>query len=111
MSLKPVIIRDVGADPKSLTKVVGPKLGRRLSSNPEVTQYAFVLKFPDGVVTGRSVRRSLEKMPSPRGSTLMVGTDFTVEARQLAEAAGCDLLSEREFGWTDALYTARRWPR
>ena len=111
MSLKPVSIRDVEGDPKTQTKVIGPKLGGRFVPNPKVAKYAFVLKFPDGVVTSRSVSRSLAKLQSPKGPTLIVGIDFTVEARQVAEAATCDLLSEREFGWTDARYAARRLTR
>jgi hypothetical protein len=106
--LKPSVFRNVAADVVSLTNVIGPKLGKRFVPNPQVAKYAFVLKFSDGVVTGRSVARSLAKIQQPRGNTLIVGLDFTLEARQVAEAEACDLLSEREFGWTDARYAARR---
>jgi hypothetical protein len=55
MSLKPAIIRDVSADAASMTKAIGPKLGKHFTANPNVAKYAFVLKFPDDVATGRSV--------------------------------------------------------
>jgi|SRR5271155_708907 hypothetical protein len=111
MSLKPAVIRDVSADAVSLKKAIGPKLGKQFVANPKVTKYAFVLKFPDGVVTGRSVAHAVEKIQRPRGPTLIVGYDFTIEARRIAEAEACDLVSMIEFGWTDAAYSARGLPR
>jgi hypothetical protein len=108
MTLKPSIIRDVMADAPSMKKAIGPKLAERFSANPKVAEYAFVLKFPDGVVTGRAVSHALVKIPSPRGSTLLAGTDFTVEATKIAAAEGCDMVSVREFGWTDATYAESR---
>ena len=55
MSLKPAVIRDVSADAESITKALGPKLGKQFIANPNVAKYAFVLRFPDGVATGRSI--------------------------------------------------------
>jgi hypothetical protein len=63
-----------------MKKAIGPKLAKRFSANPKVAKYAFVLKFPDGVVTGRAVSHALEKMTTPRGSTLLAGEDFTVRS-------------------------------
>jgi hypothetical protein len=111
MSLKPATIRDVPADVASMTKAIGPKLGKRFIANPKRGEYAFVLKFPDGVVTGRSVARALQKIPSPRGPILVAGHSFTIEARQTAEAEGCDLVSMSEFVWTDETYATRGLPR
>jgi hypothetical protein len=91
-----------------MKKAIGPKLAKQFSANPKVATYAFVLKFPDGVVTGRAVSHALKKMPTPRGPTLLAGVDFTVEATKIAEAEGCDMVSVREFGWTDAAYAAIR---
>jgi hypothetical protein len=108
MTLKPSVIRDVTADASSMKKAIGPKLAGHFSANPKVTKYAFVVKFPDGVVTGRAVSHALGKIPSPRGSTLLAGTDFTVEATKIAAAEGCDVVSVREFGWTDATYAESR---
>jgi hypothetical protein len=108
MTLKPSVICDVAADTPSMKKAIGPKLAKQFSANPKVAKYAFVLKFPDGVVTGRAVSHALRKMPTPRGPTLLAGEDFTVEATEIAKGEGCDVVSVREFGWTDAEYAAIR---
>lgn len=110
MSLKPAVIRDVSADAASMTKAIGPKLGKHFIANPKVAKYAFVLKFPDDVATGRSVARALQKIESPRGPTLIAGYCFTIEAREIAAAEGCDLVSLSEFAWMDATYARAREP-
>ncbi|SRR5579872_547494 len=113
MSLKPTIMRDVLVDAPTLTKVLGPKLGKQFTANPNVTRYAFVLKFPEGVATGRSVAHALRKIGTPRGSTLIAGDRFTIEAREVAAAEGCDLVSSESanaFLWTDADYAKAREP-
>jgi hypothetical protein len=38
------------------------------------------------------------------------GKSFTIEATQIAKAEGCDVVSVREFGWTDVAYGAFRQP-
>jgi hypothetical protein len=106
MTLKPSVICDVAADTPSIKKAIGPKLAKRFSANPKVAKYAFILKFPDGVVTGRAVSHALGKIPTPRGPTLLAGEDFTVEATEIAKAEACDVVSVREFGWTDTSYAA-----
>jgi hypothetical protein len=47
-------------------------------------------------------------MPTPRGPPLLAGEDFTFEAMDIARAEGCDVVSVREFGWTDAAFAAIR---
>lgn len=108
MTLKPSVICDVPADIPSMKKAIGPKLAKEYSANPKVAKYAFVLKFPDGVVTGRAVSHALGKIPTPRGSILLAGRHFTVEAMEFAKAEGCDVVAVHEFFWTDAAY-ADRW--
>jgi hypothetical protein len=49
----------------------------------------------------------LKGLPEPRGSTLLAGYDFTVEARKMAQFEVSDLISISEFGWTDAGYADR----
>ncbi len=73
MPLKPSVITDVAGDTLSMKKAIGPKLAKQFSANPKVAVYAFVLKFPDGVVTGRTASHALRKMPTPRGPTLLAG--------------------------------------
>lgn len=109
MSLKPAVIRDLPADVASLIRAIGSKRGRKFVINPAVAN-AFVVKFPDGVITGRSLGHALGKIQSPRDPTLIIGTNFTLEARQTADVEGCDLLSGREFVWTDATYAQRYNP-
>lgn len=108
MTLKPSVIFDVSADATSMEKAIGPKLAKEYSANPKVAEYAFVLKFPDGVVTGRAVSHALGKLPTPRGPTLLAGVSFTDEAMGTAKAEGCDVIAVHEFFWTDAGY-ADRW--
>jgi len=108
MTLKPSVIFDVSADTTSMKKAIGLKLAKEYSANPKVTEYAFVLKFPDGVVTGRAVSHALRKLPIRRGPTLLAGVNFTVEAMGIAKAEGCDVIAVHEFFWTDAGY-ADRW--
>ena len=108
MPLKPSVIFDVPSDIPSMKKVIGPKLAKEYSASPNVARYAFVLKFPDGVATGRAVSHALNKLPTPRGPTLLAGYSFTVEAMGIAKAEGCDMTAVHEFFWTDASYAASR---
>jgi hypothetical protein len=108
MPLKPSVIVEVPADSPSMKKALGPKLAKAYIPNPKVAKYAFVLKFPDGVVTGRAVSRALSKLPISRGPTLLAGEKFTVEAMGVAKADGCDVNGVLEFFWTDASYPAIR---
>jgi hypothetical protein len=108
MSLKPTILRKVSTDPAAMAEVIGPKFGSRFFPNPDVAEYAIVIKFPsNGVVSGRAVAKALKKLSEPKGPILLAGYDFTVEARQMAQTEACDLVSMAEFGWTDALYADR----
>jgi hypothetical protein len=97
MTLKPSVICDVAADTPSIRAAIGPKLAKQFTANPKVAKYAFVLKFPDGVVTGRAVSHALMKIPAPRGPTLLAGEDFTMEAAQTAKAEGYDIVCVLEF--------------
>lgn len=113
MSLKPAIIRNVSTDVVSMSKALGPKLGKLYVANPNVSKYAFVFKFPDGVATGRAVARAIQKIQGQPGPTLIAGDQFTLEARQLAAAEGCDLVSyelANAHVWTDARYAKAREP-
>ncbi len=108
MSLKPTVIRNVLSDPAEMAKALGPKFGRRISPNPDVAEYAMVIKFPSNVVvSGRAVAKALSKLSERTGPILLAGYDFTVEARQMAQTEACDLVSMAEFGWADALYADR----
>jgi hypothetical protein len=111
MTLKPSIITDVAGDTPSMKKAIGPKLAKQFSANPAVAKYAFVLKFPDGVVTGRAVSHALKKLPDPRGPTAVAGIHFTVEAIEVAKSAGCDVIAVHEAFWTDASYADRQSER
>jgi hypothetical protein len=113
VSLKPTISRNVLTDAVSMTKALGPKLGKQFVANPNISKYGFVLRFPDGVATGRAVTRALQKIQSPRGPTLIAGDQFTIEARQIAAAEGCDFVSIESANahvWTDAGYARAREP-
>jgi hypothetical protein len=107
MTLKPSVISDVSADATSIKRAIGPRLAKEYCANPKVAEYAFVLKFPDGVVTRRALSHALSKLSTPRGPTLLAGVSFTVEAMDIARAEGCDVIAVHEFFWTDAAYADR----
>jgi hypothetical protein len=107
MPLKPSVIFNVSADIPSMKKAIGPKLAKEYFTNPRVAKYAFVLKFPDGVVTSRALSHALNKIPTPRGPTLLAGYSFTVEAMEIAKTEGCDVIAVHPYFWTDANYAAR----
>jgi hypothetical protein len=53
MSLKPAVIHKVLAEPAAMAKAIGQKLGKQFLPNPKIAEYAYVLRFPSGVVSGR----------------------------------------------------------
>jgi hypothetical protein len=62
-----------------------------------------VLRFPrEKVIASGEFMRALDKVGTDRRPTLAVGHDFTKEARLAAAEMSCDIISEREHGWTDA---------
>lgn len=107
MPLKPSVIYDVAADTLSMKDAIGPKLAKQYCANPKLARYALVLKFPNGVVTGRALSHALSKLPTPRGPTLLAGESFTVEAMDVANAEDCDVVSVHAYFWTDAGYVSR----
>lgn len=107
MALKPTVVRHVLAEPAAIAKALGPKLATRFVPNPKLAEYAFVLRFPSGVVTARAVAQALRKLSEPKGSILLAGDGFTVEARQIARANNCEVVSLSDFCWTDAEYASR----
>jgi hypothetical protein len=109
MSLRPAITVDVPANRASIERVIGSQLGRLFSANPAISEYAYVLRFPSSkVVTSGEITRALRRLSNARGALLAAGYDFTVEAREAAAKARCDIISEKEFGWTDAIYDSTR---
>ena len=48
--------------------------------------------------------RTIRKLGTEAGSVLIVAKKLTVEARQVANEAGCDIVLESDFGWTDVSY-------
>ncbi len=83
----------------------GPKIGKLFVRNRAVLEYAVVLRFPDTkVIVSGELKRALNKLGAPEGTILVIVRDLTKEAREAAIEALCDIISEREFGWTDASY-------
>jgi hypothetical protein len=65
------------------------------------------LVFPyssSAVVTQRALEKALAKVQGRGNALVVVGWDFTVEARALLESAKAVVLFDREFGWTDAMW-------
>jgi hypothetical protein len=90
-------------------RIIGPMLGKLYVPNPQVFEYGFILRFPAReVVTSQQLMRALNKLQNPKGTILVAGQDFTIEAREAAEESSCDIISAHEFGWTDATYLSIR---
>jgi hypothetical protein len=63
---------------------------------------------PGKVVTKRALEKALTKVEGRDTALVVVGWDFTVEARAILDARQAVVLSDREFGWTDAMRTKIR---
>jgi hypothetical protein len=107
--LKPHIARDVPATREAINRTFGLRIGQLFVANPAVSEYKAVLLFPNTkVVVSGEVARALKKVSNQAGAILVIAKDLTKEARECAIAAQCDIISEKEFGWTDASYQAIR---
>jgi hypothetical protein len=56
---------------------------------------------PSTIVTSLSASKSLPKLPANGLKTVVVGWDFTIEARQIFSQADAQVFFERDHGWTD----------
>jgi hypothetical protein len=107
--LKPKIAHGVAATQEAIERVFGPRIGKLFVANPAVSDYKTVLLFPNTkVIVSGEVARALNKVSGRAGAILVIAKDLTKEAREYAIAAQCDIISEKEFGWTDASYQAIR---
>jgi hypothetical protein len=107
--LNPRIAHDVPATREAVERAFGPRIGKLFVANPAIAEYKTVLLFPNTkVVVSGEVARALKKVSSRAGAILVIAKDLTKEARECAIAAQCDIISEKEFGWTDASYQAIR---
>ena len=107
--MKPQIAHDVPATQEAIERTFGPRVGKLFVANPAVFEYKTVLLFPNTkVIVSGEVARALKKVSGRVGAILVIAKDLTREARESAIAAQCDIISEKEFGWTDASYQAIR---
>ncbi|WP_035614335.1 hypothetical protein [Haloferula sp. BvORR071] len=68
--------------------------------------------FDDEVVSSGSTRKALRKLSAESGgSALFAARDFTIEARQLIESHGIQIMSQTNFGWSDERYEMIRRSR
>jgi len=86
-----------------------PTRAKRLVSDRQfggTTLDALIFPYsPDNVVTKRALEKALTKVEGRGTALVVVGWDFTVEARAILDARQAVVLSGREFGWTDAMRT------
>jgi hypothetical protein len=98
-------VHAVPAKREGIEKAFGPKVGKLFVRNPSVVEYAVVLRFlGTKVIASGEIKRALKKLGMPKGAILVIARDLTKEAREAAIEMRCDVISEREFGWTDASY-------
>lgn len=71
---------------------------------------AIVFEFnSSAVVTGRALRRALDRLDKlSRARLVIIGWDFTLEARAIVQEMDAVLVFAREFGWSDARWLAAR---
>ena len=106
--MKPFVAHNVPASVEAIERIVGPRLKALFVRNPAVAEYGSVLIFTHyKVVPSGPLKRAIDKHSVAGKATLCVGRDFTVEARALAAETGCDVMAEREFGWTDERWLNR----
>ena len=90
---------------KRVTNVKLPKILPRpyaeLSGGVTVAEPMTVLVFDDDPVHSGALRKALHKIDGSQESILCVARDFTVEARELADAHQAQILSQTHFGWSD----------
>ena len=92
VSRRPIISRNITADVASIERTIGSILGARYVPNPEIKEYAYVLRFPPSqVITSQHLARVLSKLPTPRGGSVLVAGEFTIEARAVAVEASCEI--------------------
>lgn len=107
--MKAHVVFNLPATRVAIEKMFGQQVGERFVVNPLVSEYVAVLRFPDvKVLVSGDLRRGLRKVQGACGPMLIIALDATVEARQIAAEAQCDLITRREFGWTDQTYNETR---
>ena len=109
--MKPDVFHNVPSDRKSIERAIGHSLAKLFIPTRSVSAYGTVLVFEEKrTVVSNQLRRALEKHSLPDTFTLATGGDFTTEARTLAKDVSCEILSLREFGWTDERWLRRGEP-
>jgi hypothetical protein len=97
----------VPADQESIARIIGPRRAKLYIKNSAVSEYRVVLAFGNlKVIRGNQLKRALEKYAGS-GFTLIVGHNFTIEARTIASEAACHLISESTYPYTDAMRADR----
>ena len=67
---------------------------------------AMIFPYSAGaVVTKRVIEKALAKVEKRGMALVVVGWDFTAEARAVLDTRQALVLSDREFGWTEATWT------
>jgi hypothetical protein len=89
-----------------------PANARSLVSDTQfagTTLDALIFPFSSGaVVTKRVLEKALSKVAAHGNALVVVGWDFTVEARAIIDGTKAVLLFHHEFGWTDAMWAEAR---
>lgn len=105
MPTKPIVFLAIPGE--SLPGRIAPSMRRLLDDTQLAGQVIDALVFPHHsrhVVTSKAVLRALARIPQPGNDLVVVGFDFTLEARQALAQAGAILFFDHEWGWTDATW-------
>src|SRR5688572_22827631 len=91
-----------------LSKIL-PRNLAGFASNLHLAEPITLVVFDDEVVISSLARKAIRKLPTDsRGSTLFAARDFTIEARQLIESHGAQIMSQTNFCWSDERYETIR---
>jgi hypothetical protein len=104
MAAKPTVALDIAGE--SLRSRL-PTRAKRLVSDRQfggTRLDALVFPYAPGeVVTKRAIEKALTNVEGRSRALVVVGWDFTVEARAILDARQAVVLCNREYGWTDAM--------
>ena len=100
--MKPVIAR--GLEASEVRKRIPKAVSHLFLESRFVGKTYDLIFFPhdsSNVVTSRIILKSLAKVAPSTNQPMVIGWDFTIEAREALDEIGAIVLSERFFGWSD----------
>ncbi len=105
MSVQAKIYKNI--DPSAMKGMIPLEFRTLLGTKPLRALCYTVLCFPgkrnhsSSVVNSASLLRALRKLAANKSPLVVIGYDFTVEAREILADFDATIFSQRDFSWTD----------